>query len=570
MTAPVHASKHRRFFKPVGLQLVAVAAAFLVVGAVGVIGFNRLRDGMAEVEVAREAGRTAREIASQAQAARPPGRQQTGAEQPGNRGGAAPLDSPVVADAADRLRQANEDAVPLAEAWGFPEAVALAEATGAALPLVNVTGPESASALMTAVDDVSRRAQELEDRLTTESLERSQAVRADASSAAMWLIIAALVAAMGVATTTFLIGRRMHDVLQTVETEHGRLLEATRSLERRNSQFNALYGVIAEVTETLSTRLVVKTAIREVRSLIAADAVALRLLRDGRLVVAGLDADQDGGLRLGPLALGEGLAGRAAKRGTVIRMDPLTANRRVEGEGLDDARSGVVAPLIVAGRTVGTISCWARRENAFDEDDEHALQMIASQVGTAVVAAESREATEREARLDPLTHLPNRRQLREDERQRFGPMLASGEVVAAAMLDLDHFKKLNDTYGHVVADRVLERVAVTLRGSLDEKDRVYRYGGEEFLVLLSGVDAGAATTIVERARSEVQAATFVDDEGQPLQGVTLSGGVAVGPRHATALEELIACADAALYQSKRNGRARVTAYEPGMAVTDAA
>ena len=157
---------------------------------------------------------------------------------------------------------------------------------------------------------------------------------------------------------------------------------------------------------------------------------------------------------------------------------------------------------------------------------------------------------------DPLTGLRNRRYVR---RHLEGVLRHAGAAVL--MLDVDHFKSVNDTHGHAAGDVVLREVADRIRGHLRSADVVARYGGEEFLVVMSGAATEDGRLVAERLRSAVDQAP-ISAEGQSLH-VTVSIGVAAGAT-GTSCDELIAAADAALYRAKNNGRNRVeTGAAPG-------
>ena len=126
---------------------------------------------------------------------------------------------------------------------------------------------------------------------------------------------------------------------------------------------------------------------------------------------------------------------------------------------------------------------------------------------------------------------------------------------ALLLVDIDHFKRVNDDYGHLAGDEVLRTVAATLRQHLDEPDVLGRYGGEEFVVLVPGVDPAGACARAERLREQVGAQTIHTSDGR--LNVTVSVGVALLPGHGEELFELLASADLALYRAKRLGRDRV-------------
>ena len=161
----------------------------------------------------------------------------------------------------------------------------------------------------------------------------------------------------------------------------------------------------------------------------------------------------------------------------------------------------------------------------------------------------------RQAARDLLTGMLNRRSfLIEFERELARVRRGSG-VLSVAMFDLDHFKRLNDTYGHPAGDEVLRAVAASMQGSIRLPDVLGRYGGEEFVLLMPDANTEAAMSVTERIRIAVGLGG-VEWNGERLT-ITLSGGVASFPRDGTNSTALIAAADAALYTAKRAGRNRI-------------
>jgi diguanylate cyclase (GGDEF)-like protein len=138
-----------------------------------------------------------------------------------------------------------------------------------------------------------------------------------------------------------------------------------------------------------------------------------------------------------------------------------------------------------------------------------------------------------------------------------GNLLAAGDHVAFAMVDVDNFKNFNDSYGHPAGDVLLREVAIAISSAVRSNDVVYRYGGEEFCVLLPGASPDEARYIAERIRYAVQARPLVDEAGAPVPQVTVSVGVSC--RTDLNTEALVADADAALYAAKQQGRNRVVA-----------
>ncbi|HXD59526.1 MAG TPA: GGDEF domain-containing protein [Thermoleophilaceae bacterium] len=185
-----------------------------------------------------------------------------------------------------------------------------------------------------------------------------------------------------------------------------------------------------------------------------------------------------------------------------------------------------------------------------------ALTLAVTVFSAAIVQSDRHHRLE--AVVDPLTGLLNRTALY----QRFGElrqqaqMTAGGSTVGFLVVDLDHFKRINDEHGHATGDAVLERLAYVMRNSLRAFDLVYRLGGEEFVVVLPGVGLEKAAEIAERLR---QAAERARPEGLE---VTVSVGVAVARGKELDFDDLYARADAALYAAKDSGRNRVHAWDP--------
>lgn len=162
------------------------------------------------------------------------------------------------------------------------------------------------------------------------------------------------------------------------------------------------------------------------------------------------------------------------------------------------------------------------------------------------------------AQTDPLTQLLNRRALSETITAEMERALRYDASLALLMIDLDHFKRVNDTYGHLIGDDVLRDIAQLLRSNVRERDVVARYGGEEFLVLLPDTDDAGAEAFAEQIRSAVATHTFSSRPREEGISVTASIGVATFPAaRIETVEDLFARADAALYRAKAEGRDRV-------------
>lgn len=206
------------------------------------------------------------------------------------------------------------------------------------------------------------------------------------------------------------------------------------------------------------------------------------------------------------------------------------------------------------------ISARARAGQTVTTSDYEILMASVLAFGATAQQVE-REVWKALATVDPLTGLANRQTMRTQlvgERDR---ALRQRLPLSLALADIDHFKKINDTFGHAQGDAVLRAVAGALRHAVRPYDVVYRYGGEEFLVCLPGTNTESGTVVLERIRQAIAALQLRDDKGTPIP-VTATFGI-TGVTADLSVEDAIEQADKALYDGKRGGRNRVVVYREG-------
>ena len=399
--------------------------------------------------------------------------------------------------------------------------------------------------------------------LSVTSSQVSVSAATSRSRTVMLLALVSLTAMMGV--TTYFVGRLISRAFISSETERKTLKQTTSTLQYRNDQLNALYAVFSEITDTLSMRYVINATLRETLRVMNGTMVVLRLLQGSELAVVGnLTSEGKEIPDLPPVPLGEGPTGRVARRGRSMRIDHgaqgLVGPSPVPDDPDSGVESGIIVPLIVGARVVGTLAVWARSAGSFTDEDERVLEMMASQVATAVVAADNAESSERRALHDPLTGLPNRRQLSEDIANRYEKLDSQG-TAAVAMIDVDNFKNVNDDYGHRVGDVSLQKIASVLRTAMREGDVIYRYGGEEFVAVFKGVSGQDALAAAERLRVAVEATPLTGDRLEPVSPITISIGLALMPDHGRDVNQLIEKADRAMYRAKDSGRNQVQVWQ---------
>lgn len=209
--------------------------------------------------------------------------------------------------------------------------------------------------------------------------------------------------------------------------------------------------------------------------------------------------------------------------------------------------AALCVPVSVVGRATGVVHA-VRRERSFDAAERARIETVARQSGQRVGMLRATEQAQLQASTDPLTGLNNRRSMENSVRQ----LVHEDAPYAVTICDLDHFKVLNDTYGHDTGDRALRLFARTLRNTVRAGDLVSRHGGEEFVVVLPFADADAAAAVMDRLRLELVAA--LSDGRTP--SFTMSAGVA-DTTESCDYQELLGMADERLLEAKRSGRDRV-------------
>ena len=216
-------------------------------------------------------------------------------------------------------------------------------------------------------------------------------------------------------------------------------------------------------------------------------------------------------------------------------------------------------PLIAGGLIIGAVRVEGSKD-FWTPERESLLESYLSGAATALSNLRLLESTKQQANVDELTGLYNRRFVEEYARKLIAMARRQGHPLGIIMMDLDHFKEINDVYGHEVGDRVLRQFAKTVTRALREANVAARYGGEEFLVVLPETLPKGCLLVAERIRKAVERMVVPSGTDKPLPQLTVSLGIAVYPEHGQGLEELLQASDKALYESKRAGRNRTTLY----------
>ncbi|HTR23815.1 MAG TPA: diguanylate cyclase [Terriglobales bacterium] len=214
-------------------------------------------------------------------------------------------------------------------------------------------------------------------------------------------------------------------------------------------------------------------------------------------------------------------------------------------------------PLIAGGVIIGSLRMEATAD-VLTADRRRLVENYLSGAASALSNLRHLGRMKEQANFDEVTGLYNRRFMQDYGRKQIAIARREQQPVGVLMLDLDHFKRINDEYGHAMGDSVLRHFARTISATVREANLFARYGGEEFILLVYRANSEACILVAERIRNAVMAMAVPSNTENPLPQITVSIGVAVFAEHGETLEKVIEEADKALYESKRAGRNRVT------------
>lgn len=252
--------------------------------------------------------------------------------------------------------------------------------------------------------------------------------------------------------------------------------------------------------------------------------------------------------------VGEGVAGWVAKHKKPVLIKDVRTDPRFKV--VDNQKRSMVsmisAPLMVKRRVIGVVSLTTRHEDHVFSPDE--LELVVLMSAHISLALENNRLYEISV-LDGLTNIFNRRYLEQRLLEEVAYSKRYGKPLSVLLLDIDFFKRLNDTYGHQAGDYVLRKVSAILGEALREYDVVARYGGEEFAIVLPTTPKLKGASIAERLRIAICEHEFRFKEHQISCSISL--GVAAFPEDGKVPEELVAAADAALYRAKEGGRNQI-------------
>ena len=338
----------------------------------------------------------------------------------------------------------------------------------------------------------------------------------------------------------------------------GRIREQRKELEERDASFRSALNRLGDALTVTHDRAGINSAVLETSALsVGADCGVFYAVVPAGGVLRPMswyacDAEKS------ELSAGEGVAGTAAVADDVVQCPGDAELAPAE----PSASAAVAIPLRRGNRAIGVLALYARgAEQAFTDDDMRLLQSLVRQAETAIENTFLYEEATRLSITDGLTGLWNRRLFDLRINEELQRAIRFQEPFGLLLVDLDHFKAVNDHYGHQAGDAVLVEVARRLTDATREVDVVTRFGGEEFALILPKTPVQGTMRLAAKVREVVAAEPFA--AGAASIPVTASVGAAAYPDHGLSGADLLAAADAALYRAKANGRDRVEEAEPG-------
>lgn len=360
-------------------------------------------------------------------------------------------------------------------------------------------------------------------------------------------------------------------VIDHIEDAYGPKATDRKSLTRTvfhdiasaHAEIQALYEISQSVGKSLSVSETMALLTDKIQKLAPYDACSIYLLNSetNQLVAFHSVGDERDVLELIEIAMGDGVTGWVAANSqpmsNVCPAPDFTQHRHLTK--IFD--SCLAVPLVIDDRTLGVITLYSKVSDAFSHDHMRLMATISRQAAVAINNAIVFEETQEDAYTDLLTGLPNLRYFRVFGEQELKRATRTGYPVSFLMMDLNAFKTVNDSFGHRVGDRALIEIAHILRNHMRKSDTCVRYGGDEFVAMLPGVNRQLVDATIERIQHAINGHDILLDEQSSIR-VGISIGAATFPDDGSELESLITLADQKMYRNKIVERKKVKEKTP--------
>ena len=338
-------------------------------------------------------------------------------------------------------------------------------------------------------------------------------------------------------------------------------------LRQREEELLVINRSSAIITSSLDIQRIYEGFIQELKKAVDVSWAAILLIEENEIYFLALSSEIGSAWQVGERIPIKGTATEwvATHRKTMIESDLSQGTRFFTGKYhlRQGVRSIAYLPLIVKDEVIGSLIVASCHPDAYSQRRLKLLEQLTSQIAMPIENSRLYAKVEQRARIDELTGLLNRRSLDEMITSEIGRHSRYGGIFSLIILDLDSFKVYNDNYGHLAGDKLLRQTGDTMKRTIRSADQAFRYGGDEFAILLPQTTIEAAYRVAGRVRKRVASevkAGFIP--------VTASLGLASWPADGIGTNEIIAAADAALYHAKRNGGNQSHRASGAMLVSD--
>jgi diguanylate cyclase (GGDEF)-like protein len=333
-----------------------------------------------------------------------------------------------------------------------------------------------------------------------------------------------------------------------------------KAIKTKAKELTIFHEIGKALTSTLDIKEIMNIIMAKVNDLLQPENWSLLLLDNEKKelffeIVVGGDEKAIKNVRL---KLGEGIAGWVAKTGEPLLVTDVSKDKRftkkVDKVSSFKTESVICVPLKSKGNILGVVELInSINKKLFDENDLLILLIIADYAAIALENAKYFQKVQELTITDDLTKLYNSRYLHDFMELEIGKAERYGGNISILFIDLDYFKKVNDSYGHLIGSQLLVEIANVIKHKLRKVDFAARYGGDEFVIVLSHTTKKNAHLVATRIRKAINNAVFLKDKGLKIK-ITASFGIASLPKDAANKLELIRLADQAMYRVKNTTR----------------
>jgi diguanylate cyclase (GGDEF)-like protein/putative nucleotidyltransferase with HDIG domain len=349
------------------------------------------------------------------------------------------------------------------------------------------------------------------------------------------------------------------DLLESITAQVAASMEKEYSRERlreKDQETTLLNRLTSIITSSVSIQMIFEGFAEELKKVADIDWATIALVDGNELCFMVLSSTIGSAWRPGERIPLEGTATEVVCREKKSLYEPdLNRHQRFwtgETHLQQGIRSVVYLPLSVTDRTIGSLILASREPNVYNRMQIKLLEKVALQIAAPIENAQLYARLEQKSRIDELTGLFNRRYFEERLKEELSRHSRYGDVFSIFMIDLDNFKAYNDVYGHPAGDILLGHIGRIIKNSVRNVDQAFRYGGDEFVVILPQTARDAAYVVAERVRRQL-----AEEMEKKVIAVTCSIGLASYPEDGMLSGELVDVADTALYHAKRTGGNRI-------------